>query len=187
MTQDPGPTRSPEFILPGKVANGIVGVAIIIAAIVGVLLALVAGSWSDPATIAWLLLGLVGAVALGLGMINAWRTPALTIRPGQICVPSFFGERRITVRPGELVAELLATPVNGGNRVGPIEANRFVHLFVRDADGRPVQILAMHPAAPEVDKVRRALGDIAGLRVVPAGRAPGAKRPVPDPSSWDVP
>lgn len=128
--------------------------------------------------------GLVGGLALAVGFVNSWRQPMLRVEPGRLTVPSFFGTREIAVAPGQKVGEVLATPAHGGSRAGGIDENRFVHFFALDGTGQPVLLVALHRAAPVIAEIRRALQEVAGLRVEVMPRDPGAPRPRPDMTHW---
>jgi len=139
----------------------------------------------DLKTILLIALGFFGSCLLGLAMINIWRNPMLTVRPGVVTVPTLFGTREIRVRPGQPVGEYLASSARDNRGGGSIEGNKFVHFFLRDDRGRLVELLAMHREAPDLPPIRRAFVEIAGLRLDPLKPVARWASSRPDVSHWE--
>ena len=180
MTAQTDAPRKAEFRHPAGLLNAVVGGLLGGGALVGagVAVAVMPGLDARGVTVLALVLAVVLSVAVGL--LNSWRQPLLVVAPDRLTIPTFFGRREIAVRPGQTIGELLATPAHGGRRSGSIEGNRFVHFFALDGAGQPVLLVALHRNAPMVAGIRRALQEIAGLRVTVMARDPKAPRPRPD-------
>jgi hypothetical protein len=187
MTDHTTPERRADFKRPDGPIIAAMGVLIFGAALVCAGMAVVMLRDPDLQTLIFLALGLVGALVLGAGFLNAWRVPLLTILPDRLVVPTFFGTREIKLGPGGRVGEMLATPAHGGRRTGAIEGNKFVHFFAMDGSGEVVELLALHRASPLVGEIRRAFAEVAGLKLQTLQRDPKARRPRPDVSQWTVP
>lgn len=160
------------------------GFAVFAAALAAAVVAAVEMQDPEPTSVVLLVLAVGGALALGAGLLNAWRVPLLSIRADRLVVPTFFGRREIALRPGHRVGELLATPAHAGNRPGELEANKFVHFFTLDGAGRVVELAAVHRASPMVEQIRRAFAQLAGVQVEPLSRDPAVRRPWPAVGHW---
>ncbi|WP_131802279.1 hypothetical protein [Yoonia tamlensis] len=150
--------RSDGLVLAG------LGVVFIAAACVGVVMLAFMARIYDAKTIILTALGFLGACALGVGFINAWRTPMLTISASAIVKPTFFGRKEIAIRKNHPLGEYLASSVHGSRRTGTIEGNKFVHFYTLDA-GVLTELVSMHRDAPVLVDIRRAFRDVAGLTI----------------------
>ena len=173
-----------EFKRPGGVLLAGMGAVIILAACAGAVMAVLAEQDFRLETLAPVALGLLGACALGVGFINAWRTPMLTIQPDSLTVPTFFGAREIPIKAGHPVGEFLASSDKSSNRAGTIESNKFVHFYTLDARGTLTELVSMHRAAPGVAEMRRAFEHVAGLEVEVLEADPNSMRSRPDVAHW---
>lgn len=159
------------------------GVLIIATACAGVVTVVLVARSYDLVTVALIVLGFAGACALGAGFINSWRTPMLTIRPDALTIPTFFGQRKIPIEPNHPLGEYLASSHRSSRRTGTIDGNKFVHFFTLDADGVLTELVALHRAAPEIARIRRAFEDVAGLTVETL-KVDAAKPSRPDIAHW---
>lgn len=153
------------FKNPDGVLVAGMGVLIIAAACAGVVTVAVVVRSYDLATTALITLGFAGACALGVAFINVWRTPMLKIRPDALTIPTFFGQREISIKAGHPLGEYLASSHRSSRRTGAIESNKFVHFFTLDADDVLTELVALHRAAPVIAQIRSAFEDVAGLTV----------------------
>lgn len=185
MTRAGTSPRSAEFRKPDGALAAAVGGLIIAAACVGVVMSALMLRSPDLTTIILIALGFAGACALGVAFINTWRRPMLAVRPDAVTVPTIFGVRDIPVRTGQPIGEFLASSVHSGGRGGTIEDNKFVHFYLKDADGALVELVALHRAAPMLAKMRRAFEEIAGLRIDQLDPVTKRGRSRPDVSHWD--
>jgi len=158
------------------------GVCVIAAATVGFVMVAVIATSFDLKTAVLMVLGLLGAWALGAGFINGWRTPLLVVRPDALTIPTFFGARDIPISPSHPMGEYLASSRHS-SRNGTIEGNKFVHFFTLDAAGTLTQVAAMHRDAPMIADIRRALTDVAGLKIETL-KVNQKKKTRPDVSHW---
>ena len=166
----------------GAIVAGM-GVLIIVAACGGVIFLLFAARSYDLKTTGLVILGFIGACALGYAFINVWRRPMLTVRPDRLTIPTFFGVRDIPIRPDHPLGEYLASSVRGGNSIaGTIEERKFVHFYTLDARGSLTELVAMHRAAQQIPYIRQALQDVAGLKIETLKANPKSKGP--DVSHW---
>jgi hypothetical protein len=168
---------------PDGILTAGLGVLIIAAAFVGVIMLAVLAQSYDPKTICLAALGFAGACALGAGFVNTWRTPMLTIRPGALIIPTFFGQREILIDTDHPLGEYLASSVHSNRRSGTIEGNKFIHFYTLDA-GVLVELLSMHREATEISNIRRAFQDVAGLSIEVLD-VDAAKPSRPDIAHWE--
>ncbi|MCB9897994.1 MAG: hypothetical protein H6825_08325 [Planctomycetes bacterium] len=173
-----------EFKRPEGILLAVMGVLFILAACAGVVMAVLIGQDFDVETVTLIVLGFLGACALGVGFIHAWRTPMLTIQPDALTVPTFFGAREIPIGPGHPVGEFLASSDKVSHRSGTIESNKFVFFYTLDARGTLTELVSMHRAAPAVAQIRRALEQVAGLRVEVLEADPNSRKARPDVAHW---
>jgi hypothetical protein len=171
-----------EFKRPDGILIACLGVLIIAAAFVGVIMLAVLAQSYDLKTICLTALGFVGACALGTGFINTWRTPMLTIRPGALIIPTFFGQREILIDADHPLGEYLASSVHSNRRSGTIEGNKFTHFYTLDA-GVLVELLSMHREAIEIPNIRCAFQDVAGLSIETL-KVDTANPSLPDIAHW---
>ena len=173
-----------EFKRPDGVLIAGMGILIIVAACAAVIMAVSVTESFDLATIALIVLGFSGACALGIGLINTWRTPMLTVRPDVLTVPTFFVEREIPIKAGHPLGEYLASSIRNRRRLGTIEGNKFVHFYTLDSVGVLTELMCLHREAPEIAPVRRAFKDIAGLTIETLKVDPNSKPSGPDVEHW---
>lgn len=177
-------TRIATFGRSSGLLHAIFGGLFIGAACVGVVMATLMLRHPDLETIVLIALGFAGSCALGAAFLNAWRSPALVVRPGVVTIQTLFGTRDIPVRPGQPVGEYLASSMEGGTISGTVEDNKFVHFYVRDGNGELVELVALHRATPVLVPIRQALVEIAGLRIDRLKPVHGWMRSRPDVSHW---
>ncbi len=167
-----------EFKRPdGPIVMGM-GVAIVLAALTGVGFVLVFGGGVDRMLRALAFFGMGLACLVGYGMINAGRQPMLVIRPDAFFIPTFFGARRIPLRPHHPLGEFLAVPDRGK------DADRFTQFFTLDAKGGLVELVALHHRASELSVMRRGFREVAGLKIDILQPDPASKQPMPDVAHW---
>lgn len=177
--------RQAVFKRPDGLLIAIMGLLLIAAASAGVVMAVLLMRGPDLKTIALIVVGFSGALALAFGFINAWRTPLLTIAPDRLTVPTFFGAREIPIGRGHPLGEFLASSDRGGsNRPGTLEGNKFVHFYTLDAHGTLTELAALHRDAPLIAPMRRAFRDVAGLTVETLKADPNARLTRPDVAHW---
>ena len=182
------PVQTADFRRPDGPLLAAMGVLIIAAACAGLGFALFAGAGFDLNTNLLVLAGFLGAVALGLAFLNAWRSPMLTVRPDALVLPTAFGTRTIPLSPGHPAGEFLGPSDRGGaRRPGGPEANRFVHFYTLDAKGNLTELAALHHAAPEIPRIREALQQVAGLKIETLSPDPTSRRARPDTRHWRLP
>lgn len=180
--------QTADFRRPDGPLIAAMGVLIIAAACAGLGFALFAGTGFDLTTNLLVLAGFLGAVALGLAFLNAWRSPMLTVRSDALVLPTVFGTRTIPLSPGHPAGEFLGPSDRGGSRrPGGPEANRFVHFYTLDARGKLTELAALHHAAPEIPRIRQALQQVAGLTLETLSPDPTSRRARPDTRHWRLP
>lgn len=157
--------RIAVFEKPAGILAAAVGFLIIAAACIGLVMSVLMLRRPDMMTSGLIAAGFAGSCLLGAAFINTWRIPMLVIRPESVAIPALFGTRTIPVKPGQPVGELLASSVYSDRRGGMIEDNKFVHFYLLDGNGALVELVALHRAAPELEPMRRAFVEIAGLRI----------------------
>ncbi|MGY3436364.1 MULTISPECIES: hypothetical protein [unclassified Marinovum] len=176
--------RQVDFKRPDGALVAGMGVLIIAAACTGLVMALFMGKDFDLKTNALVLAGFAGACALGYAFLNTWRRPMLSIRPDRVVIPSFFGAKTIPISPGQPFGEFLATSYHGFDRPGTIEGNKFVHFYTLDARGELTKLMALHRDAPEIDTIRRAFLEVAGLKAETLKADKTSRKGKPDIAHW---
>lgn len=152
------------FRRPDGPAVIVVGALMMAAAFAGAVAAVLMLRHPDLKTITIISLGLFAVSGLGLAFIHAGRCPLLVVRPDAVIIPTLCGTRQIPVRAGQNLGEMLAHSARAGGNRSPGEGHKFVHFYLRDANGQPIELLALHRDAPDLIPIRRALAEIAGLK-----------------------
>lgn len=174
-----------EFQRPGSLLLACMGVLTFGAAGAGIIAVIVLRQSLDLKTGVFLALGVAGACALGAGLINAWRTPMLTVEPDALTIPTFFGAQVISIGAGHPVGEFLG-PVNraSSRKSATIEDRKPVLFYTLDAAGTLTKFASLNRNAPQLAQIRRALTDIAGLKVEILKADPNTKPSLPDATHW---
>lgn len=177
-------SRAATFLHPARMLTAGIGVLVMVGAAVGAVFYLIALRNGDLTELSVVILIAVAVGAIGFGLTNAWRTPILVVEPRRLVVPTFFFQREITLRPGYRVGHLLASSPNGTQRVGSIEANKYVYIFGLDPNGAVIELASLHRAAPLITEILYALHHVAGLPVEQIERDRKMRRPWPDVAEW---
>ncbi|MEO0939678.1 MAG: hypothetical protein AAFY38_16100 [Pseudomonadota bacterium] len=120
---------------------------------------------------------------IGLGMVNAWRVPALVIAPGHFKIATFFGQRTIPAPKGHPVGVFIGYLNTGTRQRGSLEERKFARFMTQDARGKTVELIAYQQHTPDVQKVHAAL-HAAGYAVETLEQDPSTRQSRPDLSHW---
>ena len=181
--------QSVEFKRPDRLLMLGLGIFTIPAATVALLIGIFAGRDFDFQTIGMLVLVYIAICALGLGFINAWRTPMLTVQPDTLKIATFFGARSIPISKGQRLGEFHGfinnnTDKSVSARSGRVRHTKAVFFYTMDSKGALVKLIVLNEVLPMIAQIRDALSDVAGLQIETLSRDGSTRQSRPDVAHW---